>query len=142
MAQQEAIPAIDHQYAFSMRIESEGRIEFQGEMRSRTFEPTGGGEVWGPRLQGRVVPKSGADFASNNLTDAHMMLQASDGTWIYMNMLGYEHHDDDGNAYFRLAPYFDSPTGPHAWLAKTVFIGIGERHHNPDHTIIHFHEIR
>lgn len=143
MAQQEDIPAINHNYAFSMRIDSEGRIEFQGEMRSRTFEATAGGEIWGPKLQGRVVPRSGADYASNDLMDAHMMLQAGDGTWIYMNLLGYEHAiTDDGSPYFRVAPYFDSPEGPHAWLAKTVFIGIGERHHNPDHTIIHFHEIR
>lgn len=139
---QEDIPAIDHQYAFTMRIESEGHIEFQGPMRSRTFEPTAGGEVWGPKLEGRVVPRSGADFASNHLMDAHMMLQASDGTWIYMNLLGYEHRETaDDSTYFRVSPYFDTPKGPHEWLAETVFIGIGERHHNPDYTLIHFHEI-
>jgi len=139
---QEEIPVINHEYAFSVRIESGGQIEFQGEMRSRTFEPATGGEIWGPRLQGRVVPQSGADFASNGLTDAHMMLQARDGTWIYMNLVGYEHNViEDGSPYFRVAPYFDSPAGPHEWLAKTVFIGLGERHMNPDHTIIHFHEI-
>ncbi len=142
MAQQEEIPAIAQQYAFSMRIESDGHIEFQGPMRSRTFEPASGGEIWGPKLQGRVVPRSGADFASNELMDAHMMLQASDGTWIYMNLLGYEHNvTDDGSPYFRVAPYFDAPSGPHEWLANTVFVGIGERHMNPDHTIFHFHEI-
>jgi hypothetical protein len=141
MAQSE-IPGINHQYAFSMRIESEGHIEFQGPMRSRTFEPTAGGEIWGPKLQGRVVPRSGADFASNDMMDAHMMLQTTDGTWVYMNLLGYEHQvTEDGSPYFRVAPYFDTPAGAHEWLGKTVFIGIGERHHNPDYTLIHFHEI-
>lgn len=141
MAQQD-IPAINHQYAFSMRINTSGHIEFQGPMRSRTFEPTSGGEIWGPRLQGRVVPQSGADFASNELMDAHMMLQAGDGTWIYMNLLGYEHEGmNDGPSYFRVTPYFDTPSGPWEWLAETVFIGIGQRHANPRHTIIHFHEI-
>lgn len=141
MAQQD-IPAINHAYAFSMRINNSGHIEFQGPMRSRTFEPTSGGEIWGPKLEGRVVPRSGADFASNGMMDAHMMLQTSDGSWVYMNLLGYEHTvTENGSTYFRVSPYFDTPAGPHEWLSKTVFIGIGERHSNPSHTIIHFHEI-
>src|SRR5690606_42055348 len=124
------------------RIESAGRIEFEGEMRSRAFEPVDGGEVWGPRLQGRVVPRSGADYASNDLLDAHLMLQASDGTWLYMNLLGYEHDlAEEGGNYFRVTPYFDAPSGPWEWLAKTVFIGTGERHSNPAHLLIHFHEV-
>lgn len=145
MAQQDdsaAVPGIDHAWAFSMRLESEGRVAFQGEMRSRSFEPVAGGEIWGPRLQGRVVPRSGADYASNGQLDSHLMLQASDGTWIYMNLVGYEHEETgDGSPYFRVTPYFDTPTGPWAWLAKTVFIGIGEWHQNPAHTLIHFHEV-
>lgn len=145
MAEQDsagAVPGIDLEYAFSMRINSGGRLQFQGEMRSRVFEPASGGEIWGPKLQGRVVPQSGADFASNGLMDSHLMLQASDGTWIYMNLQGYEHDNTDGGApYFRVTPYFDTPQGPWAWLAKTVFVGIAERYHNPAHTLIHFHQL-
>jgi hypothetical protein len=136
------IPAMNLAYAFSMRIENSGRIMFEGQMRSRVFEPATGGEVWGPRLQGRVVPQSGADYASNDMMDAHMMLQASDGTWLYMNLIGYEHNvTDDGSPYFRVSPWFDAPEGPYEWLAKTVFIGTGERHQNPAHTLIHVYEL-
>jgi hypothetical protein len=136
------VPGIDFTHAFSMRIDSSGRLAFNGEMRTRVFEPATGGEIWGPKLQGRVVPASGADFGGNELMNTHLMLQASDGTWIYMNLLGYEHQQtDDGSAYFRVTPYFDTPEGPWAWLSKTVFIGMAERHHNPAHTIIHFHEV-
>lgn len=142
MAQSE-IPAITLEYAFSMRMENSGRLAFNGQMRTRIFEPVSGGEIWGPKLQGRIVPHSGADFASNALMDAHLMLQASDGTWIYMNLLGYEHSiTDNGSDYFRVTPYFDTPDGPYAWLSKTVFIGTAERYHNPAHTIFHFHELR
>ena len=141
MAQPE-VPPLNTEYAFSLRIENSGRIEFTGQMRTRTFEPATGGEVWGPKLQGRVVPQSGADFASNGLMDAHMMLQAADGTWIYMNLLGYEHTiTEDGSPYFRVAPYFDAPAGPYEWLAKTVMIGTGERFHNPGYTQFHFYEV-
>lgn len=136
------VPQVNLDYAFSLRIDSGGRIEFEGQMRSRAFEPAAGGEIWGPKLQGRVVPQSGGDFGSNDLTDQHLMLQASDGTWLYMNLLGYEHNETEGGeSYFRVAPYFDAPSGPHEWLAKTVFIGTGERHSNPAHTIIHCYEV-
>jgi hypothetical protein len=74
--------------------------------------------------------------------DSHLMLQASDGTWIYMNLLGYEHEQtEDGRPYFRVTPYFDTPEGSWDWLSKTVFIGTAERLHNPAHTLIHFHEL-
>ena len=139
MAQQE-IPDIQLRYAFSIRIDDSGRIAFQGPMRSRSFQPVSGGEIWGPRLQGRVVPQSGADYASNNLLEAHLMLQASDGTWIYMNQLGYE-HEAEGEPYLRVTPYFDTPEGPHEWLAKTVIVGTGERHSNPNHSIFHYYEL-
>jgi hypothetical protein len=136
------IPQVSLDYAFSLRIDSGGRIEFEGQMRSRVFEPAAGGEIRGPKLQGRVVPQSGGDYASNDLTDSHLMLQASDGTWIYMNLLGYEHNEtEDGTPYFRVAPYFDAPRGPHEWLAKTVFLGTGERRQNPAHTLIHVYEV-
>ena len=138
MAQSD-IPVIDLDYAFSMRIDSSGRIAFAGPMRTRVFEQVSGGEVWGPRLQGRVVPQSGADFASNGLMDMHVMLQASDGTWLYMNLLGYEHEED--GAYFRVTPYFDAPQGAHEWLAQTVFLGTGQRFQSPAHTLIHFHTV-
>ena len=137
------VPKIDLDYAFSIRLATSGRIEFEGPMRSRVFEPVSGGEVFGPRLQGRVVPQSGADYATNNLMDAHLMLQASDGTWIYMNLIGYEHKvTADGSPYFRVAPYFDTPVGKWDWLGKTVFIGTAERHHNPDQMLMHIYALR
>jgi len=138
----QAVPSVDLDYAFSLRIENSGRIDFAGPMRTRTFEPATGGEIWGPKLQGRVVPQSGADFSSNGMKESHMMLQASDGTWIYMNLLGYEHDmTEDGSPYFRVAPYFDTPSGPYEWLAKTVMLGTGERFHNPSYTLFHFYEV-
>ncbi len=137
MAQAE-IPTIDLRHAFTIRLETGPALSFQGPMRSRGYEPVSGGEVSGPRLQGRVVGGSGADFASNDMLEAHFMLQASDGTWIYVNQVGYE-HAHDGIPYFRVTPYFDTPAGPHEWLGKTVFVGIGER--NADHILFTYYEL-
>ena len=136
------IPPVNLDYAFTIRLETSGRIAFDGPMRSRVFEPVSGGEVFGPKFNGRVVPQSGADYASNNMMDAHLMLQASDGIWVYMNVIGYEHTvTDDGTPYFRVSPYFDTPAGPHEWLGKTVFIAHAERFHNPGYLMLHVYAL-
>src|SRR5690606_9280984 len=83
-------PSIDLEHAFSIRFELGGHIDFSGAMRSRTFEPVVGGEIFGPKLQGRVVPQSGADYSSNGLMDTRLMLQSAEGIWIYMDQYGYE----------------------------------------------------
>lgn len=140
----EEIPAVNLQHAFSIRFQLGRSVRFEGEMRSRNFEPVTGGEISGPRLQGRVVPQSGAEYASNNLMDTRLMLQADDGTWLYMQQYGYELEDREGESgtpYFRVSPYFDTPPGPHAWLAKTVLLGTGERRQDPAELVIHYYEV-
>jgi hypothetical protein len=56
----------------------------------RAFVPAIGGEIWGPRLSGVVVPYGGADFGGGGgPLDAHYMFQADDGHLIYINNRGY-----------------------------------------------------
>ena len=64
----------------------------QGSIRG--FVSAAGGTVEGPRLNGRVVPNSGGDWAlyRDDHTvgfDARYMLEADDGTPIYMMNRGY-----------------------------------------------------
>lgn len=139
MAEQD-IPEIHLAYAFSIRFETSGRIAFEGPISDRAFESVSGGEVWGPRLQGRVVPQSGADYATRGQINTTLMLQVDDGTPVFMNQLGYEYETAE-DSYFRVTPYFETPHGPSEWLSKTVFLGTGERHSNPAHIIIHYYEV-
>lgn len=134
-------PSIDLEHAFSIRFELGGHINFSGAMRSRTFEPVVGGEIFGPKLQGRVVPQSGADYSSNGLMDTRLMLQSAEGIWIYMDQCGYELEQEDGSPYYRVSPYFDTPQGSLEWLAKTVFLGTGERQTSPSQVLIHYYEV-
>jgi hypothetical protein len=110
--------------------------------------------IEGPRLQGKVVPHSGADFAANGRLNAHYMLQASDGAYIYINNTGYLYPIDgkpldrndpswggDREFYFRITPVFDTPVGPHDWLTRTVIVGTGKRHANPDYTIFTYYAV-
>jgi hypothetical protein len=111
----------------------------------------GTGEFSGPRLNGKVVPDSGGDYAlfrpdDTVSFDARYMLQENDGTLILLQNRGYlwGYKDDTmrrlrdmaftggpavspAEYYFRTFPSFEVDTGKHDWLTRHVIIGIGER---------------
>jgi hypothetical protein len=149
----EIVP-IKLEYVFQIRIDFTERVSFQTPTGRRAYVPAASGVIEGPRLQGRVVPHSGADYAGNGRLNAHYMLQASDGAMIYINNMGYLYPADgkpldrndpswggDREYYFRLTPVFDTPVGPHDWLTRTVIVGTGKRHANPDYTIFTYYAV-
>ncbi len=113
------------------------------------------GVVEGPRLNGKVLDYSGADWAlvrADGVVElnAHYMLQADDGTLIYIRNLGYVYgaapvapgsQAAPRPSYFRCTPYFRAPEGPHDWLNRTVIIGGGERKTNPDHSVFRYYAV-
>jgi hypothetical protein len=150
------VPKIELEYVFQIRITFKERRRFQGPYGKRVYVPIEGGEVWGPRLQGRVVPRSGADYAGPAGLNAHYMLEATDGSLIYLHNRGYLYRTDgkdtplddptwggDAPHYFRICPTFDAPVGPHDWLTRTLIIGTGERHASPeDYTLFTYYAVR
>jgi hypothetical protein len=160
------------EFAFRVRIFFELRQRFEPTtpMGGRVYVPPAGGDINGPRLQGRVVPNSGADWARGRVDrcaelNAHYMLEASDGTPIYINNRGYLYgRTPDGvpippqaagtqtgpaaggetqwkiapDTYFILTPVFDVPVGPHDWLTRHVILGRGRRIPAPDHTVFDY----
>jgi hypothetical protein len=148
------IEPIKLEYVFQIRIDFKERVSFQTPHGTRAYVPAISGVIEGPRLQGRVVPHSGADYATNGRLNAHYMLQASDGAMIYINNTGYLYAADnkpidrndpswggDREFYFRCTPVFDTPVGPHDWLTRTVILGTGKRHANPDNTIFTYYAV-
>lgn len=111
----------------------------------------GTGEFSGPKLNGKVVPESGGDYAlfrpDDTISfDARYMLEENDGTLILLQNRGYlwGYKDDTldrlrdmgfagGPAvnpeeyYFRTFPSFEVEAGKHDWLTRHVIVGIGER---------------
>lgn len=121
------------------------------------YTPCASGTIYGPRLSGIVIPDSGADFAAVRgdgtiVVNSHYMLEADDGTKIYINNNGYlipakpgEGRLDDGTpqpAYFCFSPTFVVPEGPHDWMGKTLIIGTGSRRSNPDHSIFTYYAVK
>lgn len=167
------VAGLPMQFAFRIRIFFKERLRFMPTTPNggRVYVPPAGGDISGPRLQGRVIPYSGADWARSRVgfgaqLNAHYMLEASDGTPIYINNRGYLYgRDAEGNAlppieqttnqagtgpggetqwkiaddtYFVCSPEFDTPVGPHDWLTRHVIIGRGRRIPAPDHTVFDY----
>ena len=167
------VAPIGLEFAFRIRILFKERVIFSPTTPNggRVYVPPAGGDVFGPRLTGRVVPNSGADwgrFHSDGAAElnAHYMLEADDGTPIYINNRGFLYgrgpdglpqprsapvetqRDADAsgrttwlpadNTYFVCLPVFDCPVGPHDWLTRTAFVGRGKRVASPDHTVFDY----
>jgi hypothetical protein len=141
------------EFAFEVRL-SFTRVQLIPDMPSgagRGAVYVDGGEFAGPRLSGAAVPNSGGDYSLFRpdgvlAFDARYMLQENDGTLILVHNRGYlwGRHDDTmqrlramafdngpevphADYYLRAYPTFEVARGPHDWLMRHVFVGIGER---------------
>jgi hypothetical protein len=124
-------------------------------MRSAVYVDDG--EFEGPRLKGKAVPNSGGDYAffrpdDTAVFDARYMLEVDDGTLIYMQNKGFLWGREPGTMerlrnwafaggapvphaeyYLRAQPTLETSRGPHDWLTRHVFIGVGERRPDGNH---------
>jgi hypothetical protein len=142
-----APPGLQFAFRIVLQFDSGPRLRFEPAHRAgrRGHVAVQGGQISGPRLQGRVVPLSGGDwplFWPGGLVDfeAHYQLEAADGTPIYIHNRGIAWSSPEvlarieaGQAvaphetYCRITPRFEVPAGPHEWLGRTMFVGTGER---------------
>jgi len=160
------IPMNEPQVPAHLEYVFETRVEFRPERcmfgplpggGHKGYTPCSGGTIYGPRLSGRIVPDSGADFADVRgdgtiLIRSHYLLEADDGTKIYINNNGYLVPAKPGEgklvegvrqpAYFCFSPTFIVPEGPHDWMSRTLIIGTGSRRTNPDHSIFTYYAVK
>jgi len=116
------------------------------------------GRVFGPRLNGRVIEGSGADWPLQRPNgvidfDARYMFELDDGAIVYVQNRGYrwgteaamaamarrEEVLDPSSYYFRVSPKFDAPEGPHEWLTRHVFVGRADK--TPAGNVIHYFQV-
>ena len=121
------------------------------------FTPISGGTIEGPRLNGRVLPYSGADYPltwpdGTMFFRAHYMLEATDGTVIGMKNRGVMTGPKDvldklarrelvssDRYYQRLAPEFEVAAGPHDWLMRSIIVGNVDR--GVAYTAFHYYRV-
>lgn len=158
--------ALRYEHAFDIRINFDKRWRFGPGAGGASFGYTSVGQdciVSGPRLNGRLVDHSGADWPVIRADgvielNAHYMIEADDGALIYIRNQGYVYPalrapgqpDAEPPAipsYFRCTPYFRAPDGPHDWLNRTVVVGVGQRRPQstpsdpPDHSLFRYYRI-
>ena len=155
------IPKVGLRWAFSATVFFADRVMI-GSPAPRGYTSVGGGEVWGPRLQGRVLPASGADYYKTTF-NTYYMYEASDGALIFIHNRGTMRRfqtpepgkplvpvanagppapgDPPTWTRFRATPVFTAPDGPHAWMNNTVFVANCQRRDNPDHTVFTYYEV-
>lgn len=142
-----APPGLQFAFRIVLQFDAGPRLRFEPVHRAgkRGFVAVQGGQIEGPRLTGRVLPQSGGDwprFWPGGLVEleAHYQLEATDGTPIYIHNRGLAWSTPEvlarieagqpvspEDTYCRVTPRFEVPPGAHEWLARTVFVGKGER---------------
>jgi hypothetical protein len=151
-------PAPGLAYAFSVRVTLAPPVEVgDADGGRRRFIAITGGEVYGPRLHGAVLP-GGGDWQTilpGGLTriEARYFLKADDGTVIEITNPGVRvaspevtqrlakgEKVDPALYYFRTAPVFKAGSAAQGWLQRAVFVGRGIR--NPDSVVIDYYEVQ
>lgn len=115
-----------------------------------------GGSFEGPRLKGKVF-RGGGDWPHIRPDgvfdfDARYLLQEDDGTLIYLRNRGFRWGTgevmarmarrepvDPSEYYMRTAPDFEVPRGPHDWLTRYIFVGVGDK--TPEGNVIHYYQV-
>ncbi|MGH8149357.1 MAG: DUF3237 domain-containing protein [Steroidobacteraceae bacterium] len=151
-------PEVGLRWAFSASVFFADRIMIPSPT-PRGYTSCAGGKVWGPRLQGRVLPHSGADYFKTTF-GTYYLFQAADGALIFIHNRGtlrrFKAPPEPGRPLeplpgfdprvpgwtrFRATPVFTAPNGPHDWMNSTVFVANCERVAHPDHTVFTYYEV-
>lgn len=116
----------------------------KGALGERRIVPILGGRMTGPRLSGEILP-GGADYQLIRADgvaeiEARYTIRCDDGALVYVVNRGLRHASPEDMAkllrgefvppervYFRTAPAFETSAQQHAWLTRSLFLGLGER---------------
>jgi hypothetical protein len=154
-ASREPAPALT--FAFELRAQVGAPLEI-GEVphgRRRIVEILGG-TVKGPAFSAKVLP-GGADWQliqpdGFSELDTRYTLETEQGQRVYVQNAGIRHAPPDvmqkllaGEivdpklVYFRTVPKFETAAPELQWLARSVFVGIGERF--PTEVVVRFYRL-
>ena len=146
------------EFAFSVQVTLQPKIALGALTKGgdRYFVQILDGHFEGPRIKGKVLP-GGGDWAHIRPDgvmdfDARYNLQADDGTFIYLQNRGFRWGSaevmaklarrepvDPSEYYMRVSPSFEVRQGPHDWLSKHLFFGIGDK--IPSGNVIRYYQL-
>jgi hypothetical protein len=133
-------PALELAFEVRVDVAPPLRVGGHGPHDVLSFVAITGGTVAGPRLNGVVLPGGGDWYTDRDgviTLDARYLLRADDGAVIDVANRGFWRADPDTTArldageqvdeadyYYRTSPVFTTDAEPHAWLTRTVFVGL------------------
>ena len=150
-------PQLSTRYVFTITARI-GEVTSAGEIGTgvRRIIPIIGGEVKGEKINGKVL-HFGADFQiirPNELIEleAKYAFETDDGAVVYVENKGLRFGPvdllqklkrgepvDPKLIYFRTVPKFETAAPELQWLARSVFVGIGERF--PTEVVVRFYRL-
>jgi hypothetical protein len=122
----------------------------------RRIIPISGGKVFGPRLNGAIIP-GGADFQywrSDGVTEVHAryVIEAEGGVKIYIENSGLRHGPPEAMArlargepvdpsaiYFRTVARLETSAAEFLWTMRSIFLCSGARY--PDRVLLRYFEV-
>jgi hypothetical protein len=144
-------------FAFELRAQVGPPVEIGTVPHGRRrIVPILGGTVRGPELEAKVVP-GGADWQliqpdGFSELDTRYTLETDRGELVYVQNAGIRHAApevmqrllageivDPKLVYFRTVPRFETSAPRLQWLARSVFVGVGERF--PSEVVVRFYRL-
>jgi hypothetical protein len=112
------------EYAFHLRARYDPPKESRTSKGIFRYQDITSGELRGERFNATVYPDSGGQYDtvrrdSTRDVDAHFILKADNGEYVYMEHVGYRRTD----GYYRAIAYIEADTkGPYDWMNNTTFV--------------------
>jgi hypothetical protein len=115
---------IELEYAFKLTAHYDPPQESHTPRGAFRYQDIVSGDVSGARITATVYPDSGGQYdtvRSDRVrdVDAHFMVKADNGEWLYMEHVGYRRTD----GYYRAIAYIETDLkGAYEWMNNTTFV--------------------
>ena len=112
------------EYAFRLTAKYDPPRETDTPRGTFRYQDIVSGELTGAHLKATVYPDSGGQYDTVRAdrvrdVDAHFMLKAENGEWIYLEHVGYRRAD----GYYRAIAYVETDLkGAYEWMNNTTFV--------------------
>ena len=115
---------IELEYAFKLTAHYDPPQESHTPRGTFRYQDIVNGEVSGARITATVYPDSGGQYDTVRTdhvrdVDAHFMVKADNGEWLYLEHVGYRRTD----GYYRTIAYIETDLkGAYEWMNNTTFV--------------------
>ena len=132
---------IQLEYAFKLTAHYDPPQQSHTPRGTFRYQDIVSGELTGDRVAATVYPDSGGQYDTIRGdkirdVDAHFMLKADNGEWIYMEHVGYRRPD----GYYRAIAYIETDLkGKYEWMNNTSFVVTAKESADQREVVFHYY---